>query len=248
MGLSGLVARTGVPAATLHYWLRRELLPPPRRVGGRYRYDDCHVRAARLVRVLREDRHLSIEETAAILPSLLAVGDEQALHPDTWNAALAAHLPAPRVVPTKLLDAAVAAFTSAGYAEVRVDDLCTAAGMAKGSFYRWFGSKDDAFNAAVRHVGTMASAALQEHELPRTPDDAVALLVIVMAPHLPLLLEAGGRAVRGHAGVAEALRGSVEAVQRTLAARSGLESRAARQWLETVLGRAALVAVGVEGA
>ena len=31
-----------------------------------------------------------------------------------------------------------------GYAEVRVEDVCVAAGMAKGSFYRWFESKGDA--------------------------------------------------------------------------------------------------------
>jgi hypothetical protein len=51
--------------------------------------------------------------------------------------------------------------------------------------------------------------------------------------------------VRGNAGSADALRGSVEAIQRTLAERSGLRSRAARRWLETVFGRAALTAVGV---
>jgi AcrR family transcriptional regulator/predicted DNA-binding transcriptional regulator AlpA len=248
VGLSELVARTGVPAATLHHWLRLHLLPPPVRVGARRNsYDERHVRAARLVRVLRERRRLSLEEIAAVLPSLLEVDEHEAFRPDMWNAAIAAQMRQvqPSDPPAALLDAAAAAFTQAGYADVRVDDLCAAAGMAKGSFYRWFASKDDAFNAAVRHVGAKASVALQRHELPKTPDEAVALLVTVMAPHIPLLLEAGGRAVRGNAGAASALRGSVEVIQRTLAERSGLRSRAARRWLETVFGRAALTAVGV---
>jgi AcrR family transcriptional regulator/predicted DNA-binding transcriptional regulator AlpA len=248
LGLSRLVDLTGVPAATLHHWLRLQLLPPPVRLGARRNvYDERHVRAARLIRVLREHRRLPLEEIAAVLPTLMEVDEQEAFRPEMWNAAIAAQIRQvqPAEPPTELLDAAVAAFTQAGYAEVRVDDVCAAVGMAKGSFYRWFVSKDDAFNAAVRHVGAKASHELSERELPKTPDDAVGLLVTVMAPHVPLLLEAGVRAVRGDAGAAEALLGSVEAIQLTLAERSGLRSRAARRWLETVFGRAALTAVGI---
>jgi AcrR family transcriptional regulator/predicted DNA-binding transcriptional regulator AlpA len=248
LGLSDLVARTGVPAPTLHHWLRLGVLPPPVRSGSRRNtYDQRHIQAARLIRVLRERRGLSLEEIAAVLPTLLEAGEQEAFRPEMWSAAIAAHIRRvqPAAPPPELLDAAAAAFAHLGYGEVRVDDLCAAVGMAKGSFYRWFTSKDDAYNAAVRHVGTRVDAELRAREPPATPEEAVVLLAEAVRPHLALLLEAGSRAVRGDAAAAGALGSSIAAIERTLSSVSGFSSQGGRTWLETVFGKAALSAVGV---
>jgi AcrR family transcriptional regulator len=247
-GLAALVAHTGIPAPTLHHWLRLGLLPPAHREHSRRNtYDERHVQAARLVRVLRERRGLSLDEIAAVLPSLLEAGEQEAFRPEIWNAAIAAHLRRvqPAEAPAELLDAAAAAFARLGFAEVRVDDVCAAVGMAKGSFYRWFASKEDAYNAAVRHVGARVDTALRDGPGPATAEEAVALLASAVGPHLALLLEAGSRAARGDAGTATALGACIGAIERTLSCTSGFMSQRGRRWLETVFGRAALSAVGL---
>jgi len=52
---------------------------------------------------------------------------------------------------TRLLDAALILVRSRGYAATRVDDICAAAGVTKGSFFHHFKGKDDLALAAVTH-------------------------------------------------------------------------------------------------
>ncbi len=48
-----------------------------------------------------------------------------------------------------LLEAAVAVFTEKGVSSASVDDIVRAAGVAKGTFYLYFSTKDDAVNAVA---------------------------------------------------------------------------------------------------
>ena len=55
------------------------------------------------------------------------------------------------------MDAALAVFSSRGVAATSVDDIVQAAGVAKGTFYLYFGTKDDIVNAvAERMIDTVA--------------------------------------------------------------------------------------------
>src|SRR5204863_8272054 len=86
-----VVERTGVPATTIHHYRNLGLLPPPEKVGtNRFAYDERHVQAVRLVRLLRDRRHLSLETIRDVLPELLAV-DEEAFRPDMWDQVVASH-------------------------------------------------------------------------------------------------------------------------------------------------------------
>lgn len=58
---------------------------------------------------------------------------------------------------TKLLDAALSAIRSQGYAATSVDDICHAAGVTKGSFFHHFKSKEELALAAADHFSAMAS-------------------------------------------------------------------------------------------
>ena len=59
--IAEIVSLTGVPAATVHYYLRAGLLPSPKRLTtNRFGYDHRHVQALRLIRMLREQRGLPL--------------------------------------------------------------------------------------------------------------------------------------------------------------------------------------------
>lgn len=54
----------------------------------------------------------------------------------------------------QLLDAAAALFAERGYANTRIADICTAAGVAKGLFYWYFETKEALFIELVRSMRT----------------------------------------------------------------------------------------------
>ena len=57
---------------------------------------------------------------------------------------------------TRFLDAAVQVIRAQGYSATRVDDICAAAGLTKGSFFHHFLSKEQVAIAAAQHFGAMA--------------------------------------------------------------------------------------------
>jgi TetR/AcrR family transcriptional regulator, transcriptional repressor for nem operon len=59
---------------------------------------------------------------------------------------------------TRLLDAAVAVIRAKGYAAMRIDDVCAAAGLTKGSFFHHFKSKEELALAAADRFAAKADA------------------------------------------------------------------------------------------
>jgi TetR/AcrR family transcriptional regulator, transcriptional repressor for nem operon len=57
---------------------------------------------------------------------------------------------------TKLLDAALSVIRTKGYSATRVEDICAAAGLTKGSFFYHFKSKEELALAAAEHFSSMA--------------------------------------------------------------------------------------------
>lgn len=57
----------------------------------------------------------------------------------------------------RILDAALGVFRTKGYTATTVDDLCTAAGVTKGSFFHHFESKEAAALAAIAHWNAATS-------------------------------------------------------------------------------------------
>jgi TetR/AcrR family transcriptional repressor of nem operon len=72
---------------------------------------------------------------------------------------------------TKLLDAALQVIRAKGYAATTVEDICSQAGVTKGSFFHHFKSKDDLALSATAHwealtEGFFAAAAYHESSDP----------------------------------------------------------------------------------
>lgn len=197
LSLSELVALTGVPASTVHHYLRAGLIPPPNRdAPNRFSYDQRHVTALRWVRALRERKGLGLDAIAEELPELLARGSDGDLAADGDEADAAC----------RLLDAATEAFRSRSYAEVTVSDIAEAAHVGKGSIYRHFSSKEDLFRATIERL--LARTAIEFADaverlggaegVATAPDKTAVEFARLVAVTMPVLLELGARAAKGH--------------------------------------------------
>src|SRR5690349_14507369 len=86
MRMSELSRTTGIPVATIKYYLREGLLPAGRSVAAtQAEYDDSHVQRLRLVRALLVVGGLSVAATRSVLETL------EAAPADTGAAVSAAH-------------------------------------------------------------------------------------------------------------------------------------------------------------
>jgi AcrR family transcriptional regulator/predicted DNA-binding transcriptional regulator AlpA len=202
-----LVEKTGVPAASIHHYRNEGLLPPPERVGARrFRYSDQHVQALRLIRLLRERRRLPLSEIKDVLPELLAGGDEQAFHTSRWDDVVTGRTEAAEVTRGRIVAAAVSLFAARGYAGVAVNDVAVEAGVAKGSLYRYFESKDALFAAAVESiVARVVDAVAAEAERAGTdgllePKAAIPALLVAAWPGVMILLDLAAGSLRDQPG------------------------------------------------
>lgn len=187
LSLSDLVERSGVPASTIHHYRRTGVIPPPVRQSGN--------------RFVYDERHL------------------EALR------AIRAHAGAHQPVRARIVAAAIEAFKTRSYSEVSVNDIADAAGMAKGNVYRYFDSKEALLTAAIetlledtrgRFEATLDSVGGVDG-LRDNPEKSALVLGYVVADVLPMLLELGARAAKGHEPSAELARN----VLRTLAETAG---------------------------
>ena len=198
--ISQLADRTGVHVSTIHYYRRLGLLPEPTVISAnRFLYDDRHVEALAMIRLLRAERHMSLTSIAEVLPDLLPDGKEEAFRPEMWDRVLAAHLEdaALSEPPARLLTAAREAFARDGFSGVNIADICDTADVAKGSFYRHFDTKEAIFVAAVRSVTDVIADQLDGLGTGASTSRASALLQKLLQPYVPLLLEATLREGRG---------------------------------------------------
>jgi AcrR family transcriptional regulator len=215
MNLGRVVALSGVPASTVHHYRRLGLLPRPKPVAqGRFSYGEVHVRALQLIRSLRQQRGLSLHQIKSVLPGLLEGRQEEL--PER-------HGEGPEA---RLIEAAFRLFSEPkGYASVTVSEIAAEAGVAKGSVYRHFASKEALFTAVVeaicRDTAERFARSVADLGGPRAmasdPGKAALVFGREIAPAMPVLLELGARAARGD-GPSQALAAWV---LRTLAEAAG---------------------------
>jgi AcrR family transcriptional regulator len=207
--IADLVSLTDVPPATIHYYLRQGLLPQPKRVAAnRFTYDERHVHALRLVRMLREQRGLSLPLIRRIMPELSRLEAEEAFRPEMWDRALAPRMSRRPSPSARLLDAAKEAFAKRGYGEVNVDDICRAARIAKGSFYRHYRSKEELFLAVAGSLVDEVAGLFREaaQDGPVDLPNAGAVLAGYLEPRLPVFLELLARSIQRRPGYGDVTR------------------------------------------
>jgi AcrR family transcriptional regulator len=205
-----------VAAATVRYYLASGLLPPPRRAKtNRFLYDERHVEVIRLIRLLQDRRNLSLDTIGRMLPDLLpdltGTGERSVFRPEMWGQLLAVHFPATSSPSPmdRLREAGMVAFAHHGYADVSVDDVCRATGIAKGSFYRHYSSKEELFFATVIRVGEVVSTSLVDAGEPGPPKDAVEVVAAALQPYMAIVFDLASLASQRRPGYSRALRGLV---------------------------------------
>jgi TetR/AcrR family transcriptional regulator, transcriptional repressor for nem operon len=77
---------------------------------------------------------------------------------------------------TRLLDAALHVIRAKGYSATRIEDVCEAAGLTKGSFFHHFKSKEDLALAAAAHFSTFAEKVFAAAPYKNLPDPLERLL------------------------------------------------------------------------
>ncbi|HZQ57685.1 MAG TPA: TetR family transcriptional regulator [Acidimicrobiales bacterium] len=244
--VSELAHRTGVKVPTIHAYLRQGLLPAPVRVAdNRFLYDRRHVEALGLIRLLRERRHLPIETIKELLPTLLGVEgeEEHAFRSGMWEEVLGRYFPddGPSSPQATLTAAARAIFARRGYAETSIDEICARAGIAKGTFYRAFASKDDVYLAAAESVAGAVLDAVATTQAPVPVDD----LAKALAPYAGLLLEVASRALLGEPGHGGVVPGVVDRIADGLARRQRGGGRGSRRAVEAAMARVVGEAIGL---
>jgi AcrR family transcriptional regulator len=215
-----LSKRTGTPVPTIHHYRHLGLLPEPIQLSSnRFLYDERHVAALEVIRLLRERRNLPLEVIREVLPDLLSSGGRAALGPDDWDLLIDAHLErsGSGAVAARLVAAAREAFAQHGYAGVNVADICVSAGIAKGSFYRYFDSKEAIFLAAARSTVEAVGDQLDKLPAPMSERQATERLQLLLGPMAPLLLEVALAELRRQPNLA----GVVAAIAAGLATRLG---------------------------
>lgn len=80
---------------------------------------------------------------------------------------------------TKFLDAALHVFRSKGYTATRIEDICDAAHLTKGSFFHHFDTKEDLALAAAEYWGINTSALFEAAPYRAVPDPLGRLLAYV---------------------------------------------------------------------
>jgi TetR/AcrR family transcriptional repressor of nem operon len=79
----------------------------------------------------------------------------------------------------KLLNAALQVIRTKGYSATRIEDVCEAAGLTKGSFFHHFKSKEELALAAAEHWGVLTGAFFRSAPYNSLPDPVDRLLAYV---------------------------------------------------------------------
>jgi AcrR family transcriptional regulator len=202
---------------TIHHYRHLGLLPEATALASnRFLYDERHVEALIMIRLLRDRRSMSLEAIRAVLPELLSIVPEGRSGLEFWDELIVPYLArsSPDVVQRRLVEAARDAFAERGFAQVNIADICRSAGIAKGSFYRHFDSKEEIFLAAAHSMVAAVGQQLDESTTPLSERQATEKLQLLLVPMAPLLLEVAIGELRHQATVA----GVVAAIAAGLAA------------------------------
>ncbi len=167
--LSKLSELTGVKPSTIRYYLNLGLLPRPRAVTpNKFAYDERHLESIKLIKLLSKRRNITLAQIKKILPGLIGSSSGEAFLPEMWDELIEARLsPVLEKTPrNRLLKAAITELARHGFSEMSIENLCLTAKVPKGSFYRYFNSKDDLYFTVIAELTDKLSKKVMRLDVP----------------------------------------------------------------------------------
>ena len=152
MQIGELVRRAGVPRHTIHYYVRKGILPPPVKVGQtRALYSELHLEQLKLIKKARQTSGSPLAFVSALFDeeeqnknkTQKTAGKKKPATPSSREASI------DNEKKERIKTAAIDLFSSRGYHNTSVKEIVDRAGFSTGTFYLHFKSKKDLFNQVV---------------------------------------------------------------------------------------------------
>jgi AcrR family transcriptional regulator len=232
--MAELVRRAGLPAATIRHYLRLGLAPAPIKLSrNRYLYNERHVSALRLAREMAVRGGIRLAEIRRRLAKLAEPAEGEAFRADMWgNLATLDHSPGPSPLRSRLIASARRLFGTKGYFAVSIDDLCREAGVAKGTFYNHFRSKESIWLAVVEEATEEIATKLTKAG-EQGPSEGV--LRSVLRPAVPLLTDVLSWGVHTEVEERSSARAVLSHLEQVVSSWAATDPRTARSMLSLAL-------------
>lgn len=170
MKIKELEEKSGIPRATIHYYLRRGFLHPPRKTGRTMSYyDNSHLLQLRKIQELKKGKRVPV----TYLHEQIALAKEQTfLESERGNRSIFGK-PTPTTHEKKkkhlmIISKAIEIFSKNGYHRTKISDITDALKISSGTFYIYFKNKNELFIEVVDDVFQTivgdAAAAIKEEK------------------------------------------------------------------------------------
>ena len=179
MSISELSARSKCNRATIRFYVKLGILPPPLKARGNLNlFNSSHLNRLMAVKHLKESDNLTLEQIKGMLDK-----DEWELRGESAlsEALLQEHGKSSKIPATidlqhekkmQIIDHAVTQFAKLGYESVKISDISDHFQMGKGTFYLYFNNKKDLFFASFERLGSMI-AGLESRDDVRNEKDFI---------------------------------------------------------------------------
>jgi len=132
--ISELTRKTGIPASTIRFYLRKGLLSLPLKKGKtRAYYSDEHVKQLKKLKQLRREDKLSIEEIKRDHSFTTVQPDSVTEQSSAINRK------------DDIITAIIDLFRCKGYNDISINDIAERASISKATFYKHFSDKEELF-------------------------------------------------------------------------------------------------------
>ncbi len=154
MRIKELEKKSGVPRTTIHFYLRRGLLHPPRKTSRTMAYyDDSHLAKLKKIEKLKKGNRVPF----AFLKEQMAKADKNVPSTKERKDPSLFGKPAPTTREKKqkhqmIIQKAIAIFSQNGYHRTKISDITNALKISTGTFYIYFRNKHDLFVEVIDEV------------------------------------------------------------------------------------------------
>ncbi len=165
MKISELVTRSGIPRSTIHFYLRKGLLHPPKKTGHTMAYyNESHLLRLRVIQKMKMDMRMPINYIKERISEFEKFEYDQFPISDTSDMPLN-----PRDKRKKdIIRTAIEVFSHKGYHRTKIADITGSLGISTGTFYIYFTNKKELFIHVIddvfRNIVGEAAEAIKNEE------------------------------------------------------------------------------------